>query len=349
MIEKQINLTPDYQTCRVINGGWQLSEGHKLQGQIDFNAVINAFHQLADKGFNTFDCADIYTGVEELIGQFIQQRRTQNGLDDIHVHTKFVPDLSILDQVNFDYVEKIITRSLKRLNKEQLDLVQFHWWDYEIPGCLDIAGHLVRLQEKGLIKNLGTTNFDTEHLQQLVDAGYPLVSNQTQYSVLDRRPEKKMVDFCLQNNVKLLCYGSLAGGFLSERWLGQPEPTKLENRSLVKYQLVIDDSVGWSGYQKLLTLMKEIGELRGCSLSNVASMYVLNKPAVASVIIGTRSEHHIQSNERLFTTELLADDIQRIDDFLNQHAIPDGEPFELERLEGGKHRNIMKMNLNEEE
>jgi aryl-alcohol dehydrogenase-like predicted oxidoreductase len=348
MFDKQVNLTADYQACRVINGGWQLSEGHKLQGTLDFDPVLKAFHQLADAGFNTFDCADIYTGVEELIGKFILQRRQSSGKDDIQVHTKFVPDLSMLDQVDYHYVEKIITRSLKRLNKERLDLVQFHWWDYAAPGCLDIAGHLVRLKEQGLIANLGTTNFDTEHLQQLIDAGYPLVSNQTQYSVLDRRPEKKMVDFCLRNDVKLLCYGSLAGGFLSERWLGQPAPEKLENRSLVKYRLIIDDSVGWDGYQQLLTLMNDIGQQRGCSLSNVATMYVLNKPAVASAIIGTRSERHILSNQAIFNTELLPEDIQRIDDFINRFNIPDGEPFELERLEGGKHRNIMKMNLNEE-
>lgn len=348
MFEKQINLTPDYRACRIINGGWQLSEGHKLQGALDFDPVLKAFHQLADRGFNTFDCADIYTGVEELIGKFILQRRQDSGKDDIQVHTKFVPDLSILDQVDFDYVERIIVRSLKRLNKERLDLVQFHWWDYDVPGCLDIAGHLVRLQEKGLIANLGTTNFDKVHLQQLVDAGYPLVSNQTQYSVLDRRPEKAMVDFCRRNDVKLLCYGSLAGGFLSERWLGQPAPEKLENRSLVKYRLVIDDSVGWDGYQGLLALMKQIGEKRGCSLSNVAVMYILNKDTVASAIVGTRSERHIQSNQTVFSTELLAEDIQQIDSYLNKFSIPDGEPFELERLEGGKHRNIMKMNLNEE-
>ncbi|WP_347254730.1 aldo/keto reductase [Leminorella grimontii] len=344
----RINLTPDYQTCRIINGGWQLSEGHKLQGEHDFSSVLKAFHQLAERGFTTFDCADIYTGVEELIGQFILERRRDTGKDDVQVHTKFVPDLSALSEVDYHYVERIIARSLKRLNKEQLDLVQFHWWDYQVPGFLDIAGHLVRLKEEGLIKNLGTTNFDTAHLQKLVDAGYPLVSNQTQYSVLDRRPERAMVDFCQRNNVKLLCYGSLAGGFLSESWLGKPAPSTLENRSLVKYRLIIDDSVGWDGYQQLLRLMKEIGELRGCSLSNVAVMYILNKPAVGAAIVGTRSERHIASNEKVFSSRLLPEDVQRIDDFLNQHRIPDGEPFGLEREEGNKHRNIMKMNLNDE-
>ncbi|QIQ22090.1 aldo/keto reductase [Zophobihabitans entericus] len=348
MLNKRMNITPEYSTCRVINGGWQLSEGHALQNTIDTAPVLKAFHQLVEQGFNTFDCADIYTGVEELIGQFILERKKSIGRDDTQVHTKFVPDLSILGEIDFNYVERIIVRSLKRLNKERLDLVQFHWWDYNVNGCLDIAGHLVRLKEKGLIANLGTTNFDTKHLKELVKAGYPLVSNQTQYSVLDRRPEKEMVDFCQTNNVKLLCYGSLAGGFLSERWIDQAKPSSLENRSLVKYQLVIEDSLGWDGYQKLLKLMKEIGLKRGCSLSNVATMYVLNKPAVAAAIIGTRSERHILSNQQIFKAELLPEDYKAIDKLINQYPIIDGEPFELERLEGGKHRNIMKMNLNEE-
>ncbi len=342
----RINLMPDSQACRIINGAWQLAAGHQRQGQPDFASVLKTFHLLADRGFTTFDCADIYTGVEALIGKFILERRTGIGKDDIQVHTKFVPDLSVLSEVDYDYVERIITRSLKRLNKEQLDLVQFHWWDYQIPGCLDVASYLVRLKEKGLIKNLGTTNFDTFHLQQLINAGYPLVSNQTQYSVLDRRPERAMVEFCRRNHVQLLCYGSLAGGFLSESWLDKPAPQLMENRSLVKYRLIIDDSVTWSGYQHLLRLMKEIGAQRGCSLSNVAVMYVLTRPAVGAVIIGTRNSSHIAANEKVFSARLLPQDIEHIDNFLNQYPVPAGEPFALEREEGSKHRNIMKMNLN---
>ena len=349
MLDKQINLTEQYRACRVINGGWQLSEGHALHNKIEQKPVIKAFHQLVDKGFNTFDCADIYTGVEALIGQVVQERKSILGRDDTQVHTKFVPDLSILKDINYQYVERIITRSLQRLNKEQLDLVQYHWWDYDVPGCIDVAEHLVRLKEKGLIANLATTNFDTDHLAELIKAGYPLVSNQIQYSVLDRRPQKRMADFCVKNNVKLLCYGSLAGGFLAEKWLGQARPTNLlENRSLVKYQLVIDDSLGWNGFQQLLHLMKEIGDAKGCSISNIATLYVLHQQAVACAIIGTRSERHINSNEKIFTTELLPADIQRINDFIDQYPILDGEPFGLEREEGGKHRNIMKMNLNDE-
>lgn len=349
MINQRINMTKEYSANCVINGGWQLSEGHALQDKIELQAVLKAFHTLVDKGFNTFDCADIYTGVEALIGELVVERRKSTGKDDVQVHTKFVPDLSALKDIDYDYVERIIHRSLKRLNKEQVELVQFHWWDYDAPGCLDIAGYLVRIQEKGLIANLGTTNFDTAHLEELIKAGYPLVSNQTQYSILDRRPQRQMVEFCLKHDVKLLCYGSLAGGFLSEKWLGLEEPkSNLENRSLVKYQLVIEDSLGWDGYQQLLQLLKEIGDAHGCSISNVAAIYMLHQQTVGSVIIGTRSERHIASNEKIFTTDIPVSELQRIDDFINEYPVLAGEPFELERLEGGKHRNIMKMNLNDE-
>lgn len=348
MNSERIFLTQDYSISRVINGGWQLSDGHALEQTIDRAPLIDTFNQLADDGFTTFDCADIYTGVEALLGQFIAKRKAMLGYDDIEVHTKFVPDLAQLHQIDYRYVERIIHRSLQRLNKERLDLVQLHWWDYDIAGCLTIADALMQLQKKGLIAHLGTTNFDTHHLKQLVEAGYPLVSNQVQYSVLDRRPEREMVQFCQKNNVSLLCYGTLAGGFLSERYLGQRAPTaRLENRSLVKYQLVIEDSLGWEGYQALLNLLKQMAERYQCDIANVASAYMLQKEAVAAVIIGTRSARHIAANKRLRQVSLLKDDISAIEQFLAQFPTLEGEPFALERLMGSKHRNIMKMNLSE--
>ena len=345
MLDRRIGLTENYSTSRVINGGWQLSSGHALAGAVDEGDVKNAFSRLMDEGFNTFDCADIYTGVEDFIGRFTEERKRSSGVDDVQVHTKFVPDMDALPDVDYPYVERIITRSLARLRKEALDLVQFHWWDYEIPGAEDAALHLLELKKKGLIKNIGVTNFDTKHLEELLDAGVPVVSNQIQYSLLDRRPEKKMVELCRSRGVKLICYGSLAGGILSEKWLGAERPEVLENRSLVKYRLIIDDSLGWDGFQKLLRLLKDIGEAKGCSISNAASAYVLQKDTVASVIIGTRSSRHIESNKNIFSCVLSPEEMKSIDGFLNRYPVPDGEPFGLEREPGGKHRSIMKMNL----
>lgn len=345
MIAKRFKLTADYEISRVINGGWQLSDGHALQQQNDMSDARNAFAQLLDEGFNTFDCADIYTGVEDFIGQLVKARKASTGKDDIQVHTKFVPDMTALNSINKDYVERIITRSLKRLNKEQLDLVQFHWWDYEVPGYIDTAGHLLELKNKGLIANLATTNFDTPHLNALLDAGIPIVSNQIQYSLLDHRPEKAMVNLCHKHGVKLICYGSLAGGFLAEKWLGQIRPERFENRSLVKYNLVIEDTMGWDGYQILLQQLKTIATEKQYSVSNLAAAYILQKPEVAAVIIGTRSSRHIDSNQHIFSSELSQEETALLDQLISSYPGLTGEPFELEREAGGKHREIMKMNL----
>lgn len=344
MIEQRCALTPDYDISRVINGGWQLSAGHALREPLDMEDAARAFNAMADAGFDTFDGADIYTGVEEFYGSIVAQRRAR-GQKLPRIHTKFVPDDDALADVDYAYVERIIARSLKRLGVERLDVVQFHWWNYAVPGMVDVAGHLERLREKGLIHNIATTNFNAVQLKKLLDAGIPVVSNQCQYSLLDRRPEKRLAALCRERGVKLIGYGSLAGGFLSEKWIGQPRPEHPENRSLVKYLLVIEDSLRWEGYQRLLVLLRDIAEKRGMSLSNAASLYVLHKPEVAAVVIGTRNSRHIASNQRLFERDLEPGDIRDLDAFLSRFPTVDGDCFDLERLDGSKHREIMRMNL----
>ena len=182
---------PDgYTIPRVINGGWQLSTGHALGRPLDMKDAHDAFARLLDLGLDTFDGADIYTGVEDFYGTIVRERR-RAGLSLPRIHTKFVPDLKDLAHVDYAYVERILTRSLARLGLETLDLVQFHWWDYDVPGMVECAGHLVRAQEKGIVRRIGTTNFNRVQLERLLDAGIPVVSNQCQYSALDRRPERK--------------------------------------------------------------------------------------------------------------------------------------------------------------
>ena len=294
----RIHITEDYDVPRVINGGWQLSAGHALERPLDLADASRAFNRLIDMGFDTFDCADIYTGVEDFFGGIIRERR-KAGLRLPQIHTKFVPDLNDLANVTPAYVENIITRSLRRLGVERLDAVQFHWWDYSVPGMVDVAGELVRLQEKGLIRLISTTNFNAVELRKLIDAGIPVATNQCQFSVLDRRPAMRLERLCRETGVKLLCYGTVAGGFMSEKWLGAPKPDHFENRSLVKYALVIEDSLRWEGFQALLALMKEIGDPLGLSIANVSTLWTLSRPEVAAAIIGTRSSRHVDGNAAL--------------------------------------------------
>lgn len=345
---QRIELTEGYTINRVINGCWQLSQGHNLMGSLDMQDVMQAFHMLVERGFTTFDCADIYTGTEEFLGEFVNELKRGSGISphDIQIHTKFVPNINMLSQVDYQYTENIIDRSLRRLNRDVLDLVQFHWWDYDTPGCLDTAGHLYRLKEKGKIRNVGVTNFDTRHFAEIVEAGIPIVSIQTQYSVFDRRPEKALIEYCKTRNISLLCYGTIAGGFLSDKWLGRTVEAP-ETRSQVKYLQVIEDTLGWDGYQDLLILLKRIADRHDVNIANVAAKYILNQPGVGAAIIGVRNSRHVESNTKVFEFDLEDAEIDEIRSFLDGYPILSGEPFELERTIGSKYRNIMKMNLNE--
>jgi aryl-alcohol dehydrogenase-like predicted oxidoreductase len=338
-----VELAPGYRIPRIIRGGWQLSGDH---GAVDRERALSEMATFVAAGLNTVDGADIYTGVEAMYGEF-NARRMAQGLPRLQVHTKFVPDYGDLARVDAAYVRRIITRSLQRLRLERLDLVQFHWWDYNIPRWAEAAQALVALRQEGLIANLAATNFDTPHTAALLDAGVPLVSMQVQYSLLDRRPQTALAGLCERRGMHLLCYGTLAGGFFSEHWLGQPEPLEgITNRSLVKYKLVIDEFGGWAAFQALLRTLQAIGLRHGVSIATVATRWVLEQPAVAAAIVGARYADRIADTLSVFSLQLDASDHAAISAILAEHPGPAGDTYTLERDKTGPHGRIMKYDLN---
>lgn len=339
-------LDADYTIPCLIKGGWQLAGGH---GAVDADAAIADMTAFADAGITAFDCADIYTGVEALIGRFMREWRNTRGSDAhaIRVHTKCVPDLDKLPTLTRADVEAIIDRSLRRLGVERLDLVQFHWWDYDIPGAVQGMLHLHDLQRAGKIHHLGATNFDTAHITAMLDAGVPLVSHQVQLSLLDARALGEMATLCTARGVGLLCYGALAGGFLHERWLDAPEPAApLENRSLVKYKLIIDDFGGWSLFQRLLQLLQRIATSHGTTIGAIAIRHVLDQPVVAAAIVGARSTAHLAPTLAATGITLTLDERAALTTLLAARTGPLGDVYALEREKGGRHASIMRYNLN---
>lgn len=339
------DLAPGYSIARMLRGGWQLAGGH---GAVEQHRAIADMRAFLDAGVTTFDCADIYTGVEAMIGEFRASLKPSDRAR-LQVHTKFVPDWSDLPRVDFDYVERIIDRSLLRLKAERLDLVQFHWWNYDIPGQVETALHLRDLQLRGKIHNIGGTNFDTPRTAAMIEAGVPLVSMQVQYSLLDRRPAHALARLAADSGLRFLCYGTVAGGFLSARWLGQPAPAEpLANRSLVKYRLIIDEFGGWDEFQALLRLLDGIARKHGVSITAVATRWVLDQPHVAGAIVGARYAEHLPDNLAVFGFALDEADRAAIDALLAAHPGPGGDTYTLERDRDGPHGRIMKYDLNKE-
>lgn len=299
--------------CRVLNGMWQVAGGH---GKIDHKKAIKDMVEYHESGFTSWDLADIYGPAEDFIGDFRRLLASQKGdeeLAKVQSFTKFVPEPRSMSR---QFVESSVEQSRQRMGVDEIDLIQFHWWDYYNPAWLDALMHLSELRDKGLIRNIGLTNFDTAHMQDITDAGIKIASNQVQYSIIDWRPSVKMSEFCEKKGIALFAYGTVCGGLLSERYLDRPEPgsSELDTPSLRKYKKMIDAWGGWQLFQDLLAALKSIAERHRVSIANVAARYVLDRQAVGGVIIGARlglSEHR-HDNARLFGLSLDNEDMEKI-------------------------------------
>lgn len=339
----RVELAPGYTVSRVLKGGWQLAGGH---GTIETPDAVADMDRFVEAGITTFDCADIYTGVEALIGECLRRRRARGDARPVQVHTKYVPDLDRLSTHSRADVVRGVDRSLARLGVECLDLVQLHWWDYDVPGYVEAASWLDEMRRAGKVRHVGLTNFDRQRLGEIVAAGVSIASHQVQYSVLDRRPAAGMAALCADRGIGLLCYGALAGGFLSNRYLRCADPVPpLENRSLVKYRLIIDEFGGWERFQELLTALDAVARRHHVGIGAVAIRWVLDQPGVSGVIVGARHARHLDQVVQACAVELTADDRAAIARAQALSSGPSGDVYEVERVKGGRHAAVMRYTL----
>jgi aryl-alcohol dehydrogenase-like predicted oxidoreductase/enamine deaminase RidA (YjgF/YER057c/UK114 family) len=302
MVER-FELAPGLEISRVVTGLWQVADLEREGGELDAASTAEAMRPYVDAGLTTFDMADHYGSAELIVGAY-------DGTPAPEALTKWVPKPGPLDR---ETVRDAVQLSLDRLQTDALDLLQFHSWNYWDPSYLDGLAYLRELCDEGLIRHLGMTNTDAAHMRMLLHSGVPVVSNQVCYSLLDRRPKGGLTTLCAEHDLALLAYGTLAGGFLSDRWLGEPEPERLETWSQMKYKRFVDAAGGWDGLQRVLRAARTVADRHDVSIANVACRYVLDQPGVAAIIVGARLGHseHVAATTRLF--ELRLTDADRAD------------------------------------
>lgn len=300
--ERHTELAADLRISRVITGLWQIADMERDGSTVDRDAGARSMQAYTDAGLTTFDMADHYGSSEEIAGHFASRYIDR---DKVQLLTKWVPKPGGSSRQT---VREAVERALQRLQADQVQLLQYHAWNYADPSYLDDLSYLKELQDEGLIGHLGLTNFDTAHLRVVLASGIDIVSNQVCFSLLDQRASGAMLALCHEKNVKLLAFGTLAGGFLSERWIDSPEPdaAALSTWSQMKYKRYIDESGGWSCFQELLKALEAIAQEQGVSVANIASRYILEKPGVGAVIIGARlgQSEHIESTQELLDFSL---------------------------------------------
>jgi aryl-alcohol dehydrogenase-like predicted oxidoreductase/enamine deaminase RidA (YjgF/YER057c/UK114 family) len=292
-------LAPGLEISRVVTGLWQIADMERDGRALDLRKAAAAMQPYVDAGFTTFDMADHYGSAEDIAGIY--------GGTSVQRFTKWVPQPGPITR---EEVRAAVQRSLDRLRTTSLDLMQFHAWRFSDPRWLDCLFYLQELKAEGLVRNLGVTNFDTAHLRIALASGIELVSNQVSFSLLDQRAAGRMSALCREHGVQLLAYGTVAGGLLTEKWLGRPEPKELETWSQMKYGRFVQAAGGWEALQRVLRATHAIAGKHGVSMANVACRFILDQPAVAGIIVGARlgEREHLEDNARVFGLKLDADD-----------------------------------------
>ncbi|MEM7319116.1 MAG: aldo/keto reductase [Pseudomonadota bacterium] len=316
----RIRLSDRIEMSRVLTGLWQVADIEKDSGIIDPDTGADWLEAYAQRGFDTFDMADHYGSAEIIAGRLLARRGDSRPL----AFTKWCPTPG---PMTADVVRAGVMDRLTRLGVDHVDLLQFHWWSFLHPAWLDALHCLAELREEGLISEIGVTNFDAAHLRIALSDGIPVLTNQVSFSLIDRRAARQLSELCASSGTRLLAYGTLCGGFLSERWLGQSEPADIPDWSKMKYNRFIQVTGGWDAFQGILAAAQSIAQKHGVSLSNVATRWVLEQPAVAGAIVGARlgERMHVDDNLNLFSFALDDEDYRTLNEAFSASAPVPGD------------------------
>jgi aryl-alcohol dehydrogenase-like predicted oxidoreductase len=302
-----------FELPRLFSGLWQLSS--PSWGSASQSQMMTQFMEYISNGFTAFDMADHYGDAEVIFGQM---RSSLSDTETVFGATKYC----IFHQttINAEVVRANITERCQRMSAEHIDLLQFHWQDYDDHQYIDALRFLQRDER---VRQLGLCNFDTERLQEIVGEGIDIVTNQVQFSLIDARPRFKMGEICARHNVKLLTYGTLCGGFLADKWLGKHEPQLFGAESTPsqrKYFEMIQTWGDWDLFQTLLQVLRNVADKHDVSISNVATRWVLDFPYVGAVIVGARMgvSEHMEDNLKTYGWHLDSEDQRNIEAVLEK-------------------------------
>ncbi|KAK6077797.1 aldo/keto reductase [Seiridium cupressi] len=301
-----------HQIPRLFNGLWQLSSPAWGSSTAEKQDAALA-HLIGD--------------AELIYGEF-RNRLAPEVREQVYAATKWCVFSPTNQPVTNAFVLSAVKERCRRLGG-RVELLQFHCSKYEAKEYLEILGELVSITKThpDLVSTIGLCNFDSAHTEKVCEyllskqGSIGIVSNQVQFSMFDSRPLQQMTAVCTKYGLKLLTYGSLCGGLLSEKWLGQPVPEiYAENNQLTpsqrKYFDMIQTWGTWADFQKLLHVLSSTADKHGVSLTNVATRWVLQQPAVGAVIVGTRLgvSAHGDENLKVFDFKLDDGDIKSIND-----------------------------------
>ena len=326
MLKRKLGYS-DLELTTVGFGAWAVGGGNWDWGWgvQDDRESIEAIHKALDLGINWIDTAAAY-GLghsEEMVGKAIQGKR-----DQVIIATKCSliwdgrTDGTVGHRLKAWSVRKEAENSLKRLGVDVIDLYQIHWPNPEEEieeGWAEIA----RLVEEGKVRYGGVSNFSVEQIKK-VQKIHPVASAQPQYSMLERSPEKELLEYCDQQKIGVIVYSPMASGLLTGKYNnGIPEGTRV---SLSGYEW-LRERFEDEETQKQIAQVRELTEVAkklGCSTAQLAIAWCLKNPDVSTVITGASRGSQVQENMKALevSNQLTPEVLEQIENVLNNKPAP---------------------------
>lgn len=282
--------------------------GGDLWGEVDDKVSESVVSLAIEKGINFIDTAPIYGAgrSESVIGRAIKGKR-----DNVVIATKCglkVKGHGIEVDLSAGFIREDIENSLKRLDTDTIDLYQCHWPDNKTPFD-ETFNELNKLVREGKVKHIGISNFDPRQTIAASERA-DIISNQVQYSLLDRRVEAELFPVLGEKKISVLPYGVLGGGILTGKYRTPPEIKPGEVKDFF-YKFYKEPE--WSRTMKLVSVMDRIAEKHDASDSHVAINWMLSHEEVASCIVGCRTPQQLDENLKALEWELSKPDAEKLD------------------------------------
>jgi len=263
-------------------------------GRTDEARSLEVIDAAIDAGINFLDTADIYAGTrsEEIIGRALQGRR-----DRVVLASKFGMrvDDAMPGGASPDYVRRAAEDSLRRLRTDVIDLYQLHQPDPATP-IADTLAAMDELVQAGKVREIGCSNFSPEQLREAAaavrDGAARFVSVQNEYSLLQRDPDKGVLEECAEQGLAFLPFFPLASGLLTGKYRAgeaPPEGTRLAGKGMAE-RWATERNV------RIVEDLRAFAEARGRTLLELAFSWLLARPQVASVIAGATRPEQVQAN-----------------------------------------------------
>ena len=293
--------TSDIQITPILMGTWQA--GKRMWSGIDDNESIEAIRAAVDAGITTIDTAEVY-------GSGHSEQIVAKAVSDIRDRLVYASKV-FADHLKYEQVIEACDRSLKNLNTNYLDLYQIHWpsgsFGNEKVPIEETMKALNKLIEDGKIRAIGVSNFNRQQLEEASQYGR-IDSLQPPYSLFWRKIEKDAVPYCIENNISVLAYSSMAQGLLTGKFSPGHKFEKDDHRSAN----VLFQGENFERAQNALQQLKPIAEKHSCSLAQLSLAWLIAQPQT-NAIAGARTAEQAKDNAQAASVNLSKDELEEID------------------------------------